>query len=433
MVTGMTISGKKLGADVTKVLTSASVGYTLGQVAQLEVGLTDTAEMMAKHDLARWGTRLGTGGTEWEVGGLKQAYRAAGIDWEVRAYSRLAKALRDNWWSKVSGVTSVEWVTSKARAAGGRAITGTSARKAKVDASDDQTVLDVIDALAQDLGWSWCEYDGQLLFMDPWWAWKNPGARLPVWGVTWGKDPATDAITLEADMSNEDDAAFGTGSLTLPAPAGEKIRPLHTVNLGRGVKAPHAGLWVVTAANRDLLRAEATIDVEIARPRRGIPQDRTSNTATAGTTTGTGGPLVVQGQWIDGKDKVWPGCTRTPEQYVAWAQGQERQGWPDRMCLAWVSTAVKGGQGAGGGRAVYAWQYAPAGTPKAPGDTNPPIGAIVVWAPPTGGNAGHIGISIGGGRFISATGGRVVNLSIAGFGNYLGAMAPNFGGSYPAR
>jgi cell wall-associated NlpC family hydrolase len=91
-----------------------------------------------------------------------------------------------------------------------------------------------------------------------------------------------------------------------------------------------------------------------------------------------------------------------------------------------VSIAVSGSQGRGGLYAKYVWEKAPASAVKSPGDTSPPAGAIVVWGPPTGGNAGHIGISIGGGKFISATGGRVQILSIAGFGSYYGAMTPSF-------
>lgn len=428
MALAMTIAGKKLSAEVDNVLTGVDVEYGLGQVAKLQVTLTDAGGLMAKNDLARWGTEVRTDAGPWQVGGLKQTLRPGGSDWEVRSYSALAKSLRDNWRSKVAGVKSTDWVSARVRAAGGRTIVQASARKAKLDAADDRTVLDAVDALASDLGWSWCEYDGLLVFMDPWWAWQNPGVKLPAWEVTWGAGSATNATALEVDMSNEDDAAFGTGSLTMPASAAAQIRPLHTVQLGEGITGPHAGWWVVTSASRSLRRPDTPVTLEIARPRKGIPQDRTSTPVS----TGSGGALTVTGQWIDGKDKVWPGCTRTPAQYVAWAQSQVGQGWPDRRCLAWVSTAVKGREGAAGGRAVYAWTHAPAGTPKSPGDTSPPIGAIVVWGPPTGGTAGHIGISIGGGRFISATGGRVQNLSIAGFGTYLGAMAPNFGGSYPA-
>jgi cell wall-associated NlpC family hydrolase len=48
--------------------------------------------------------------------------------------------------------------------------------------------------------------------------------------------------------------------------------------------------------------------------------------------------------------------------------------------------------------------------------TDAPVGALVVWRSPTGGWAGHVGISIGGGQMINATGGVVKVSPIAGFG-----------------
>ena len=125
---------------------------------------------------------------------------------------------------------------------------------------------------------------------------------------------------------------------------------------------------------------------------------------------------------------MWHGCTRSPRQYVAYARKQAAAGAGFRQngCLAWVSIALSGREGLGGYYARYVWERAPASAVKSPGDTSPPIGAIVVWGPPTGGGAGHVGISVGGGRFISATGGRVVELNIAGFGSYYGAMTPSF-------
>lgn len=119
------------------------------------------------------------------------------------------------------------------------------------------------------------------------------------------------------------------------------------------------------------------------------------------------------------------GHMRSPAQYVAWAKTQVGNGYPNRQCLGWVSTALTGSQGWGGALARYVWENRPAGAQIWRGDTSPPIGALCVWGASPTNNAGHIGISVGGGWMISATNGAVGRQRISGFtANYLGAVEP---------
>lgn len=413
------------------VLGDITVAYGLGQAGEMTVALTDTKGQMTRSQLGLTGTSIVTGDGRWEVGGVKQTNLGqTAIAWDVRARSELARRLRKAKAEKAKGVRSTVWVANRAKAAGGKCWTQPSQRKATVDPGSDDTVMDIIDALASDLGWSWTEWDGNVLFMDPWWAWTEQPAYLPMWGVTWADRADTDALELETDLDDDDTATFGTGALSLPYAYGRRLRPMHTVDLrGDNLKGKRAGTWLITGVGWTANRPEAPVSVSIARPRKGIPQKRSG----AGSATGSIGDLG-DAQWIDGADRQWPGCNRTPKQIVGFAVDQVRNGagFRENGCLAWMSIAASGSTGLGGYSARYVWGYAPAGTPKSPGDTRPPAGAIVVWGRGAGGGHGHIGVSIGSGRFISATGGRVQNLPIAGFtGDYLGAMSPNFGGSYP--
>lgn len=412
------------------VLGDIELAFGLGSVAEMTIGLTDTGGKMTRSPLANTGANITTEDGRWQVGGLKQANLGAdAVDWQIRARSTLARALRKKQASKVRGIKSTQYVINRAKAAGGRALCQPSERKAKVDPGSDDTVQAVIDSLASDLGWSWAEYDGVLYFMDPHWAWTEQPDYLPMWGITWGDDPRTDALSLDTDLDDDDTATYGTGSLSVPLAYGRAMRPMHTVDLRGSIKGKRSGTWLITEVGMTVNRPEVPVTVSIARPRKGIPQARSS----AGGGSEGMPPIgdLGDGEWIEGKDRVWPNCTRTPEQYVRLAVSRNNTGYEVDRCLRWVSEMVSGSAGRGGAYARYVWEKRPAGTPTTT-STTPPIGAIVVWDQESkgghGGVAGHIGISLGGGKFISATSGRVQVLTISGgwLGGYLGAMAPNF-------
>lgn len=411
------------------VLGDITVAYGLGQAGEMTVALTDTKGQMTRSQLGLTGTSIVTGDGRWEVGGVKQTNLGqTAIAWDVRARSELARRLRKAKAEKAKGVRSTVWVANRAKAAGGKCWTQPSQRKATVDPGSDETVMDIIDALASDLGWSWTEWDGNVLFMDPWWAWTEQPAYLPMWGVTWADRADTDALELETDLDDDDTATFGTGALSLPYAYGRRLRPMHTVDLrGDNLKGKRAGTWLITGVGWTANRPEAPVSVSIARPRKGIPQKRSG----AGSADLPSIGDLGSGEWIEGKDRRWLNCTRTPEEYVRWAVARNNTGYAEARCLRWVSEAVSGGAGRGGLYARYVWEKRPAGTPTTSSRT-PPIGAIVVWDQESkgghGGVAGHIGISLGGGKFISATSGRVQILTISGgwLGGYFGAMAPNF-------
>ena len=73
------------------------------------------------------------------------------------------------------------------------------------------------------------------------------------------------------------------------------------------------------------------------------------------------------------------------------------------------------------------WDNAPASLRYAR-DFDAPRGAIVLWSVGIGGGAGHIAISLGGGKMVTTTGGAISIRNIRGFSDraYLGWMPPYF-------
>lgn len=417
------------------ILGDMTVTYAIGQAGELGVALNDTKGAMTRSPLANTGAQITTSDGRWEVGGLKQTNLGEkAVSWDVRARSELARRLRKAKAEKAKGIRSTAWTTARVKAAGGTCLVQPSQRKAAVDPGSDDTVLDIIDTLAQDLGWAWTEWEGTFLFMDPWWAWTEQPSYLPMWGITWASKASTDALELETDLDDDDTATLGVGTLLVPHGYGRRMRPMHTVDLrGDNLKGKRAGTWLITDVGWTVNRPEAGVSLTIARPRKGIPQKRSSS-GDATSLPGIDSGDLGSGEWIEGADRRWKfptGWTRTPEEYVRLAISRNGTGYEDARCLRWVSEICSGSEGRGGTYARYVWEKRPAGTPTTSSRT-PPIGAIVVWDQESkgghGGLAGHIGISLGGGKFISATSGRVQILTISGgwLGGYFGAMAPNF-------
>ena len=434
--TGMdrVIPGVKLAsglylADITDAVGVATFDYRVGAVPEFTFDAVDRDRKLSRRGLLREGTSLTFEGVSdvWQIAAVERQYRGDDIWLTFTARSRLSRRLRNMTGPKsAEKLTPQAWITAQVKKAGGRAVVEPGAGRMRIVQKRNQNVLDVIASIASDTGVEWVEVDGVIYVGTPWWALKG-GTGLKSWNVRLdGNLPQLDTgnalipLDFSSRSSLDDRANAAEAQLVVESRRGSRVRPWHLVNVLKADDADN-GDWLVSGVGFDEVSGSASID--LLRPLKSSPKKASQGT----TDSGTGGDLgSLDGEWISGADKVWPHCTRTPRQYVAWARSQVGQSFGYNLCLAWVSIAVSGTQGRGGDYARYVWEKAPASAVKSPGDTNPPIGAIVVWSAPTGGGAGHIGISVGGGRFISATGGRVVETNIAGFGSYYGAMTPSF-------
>lgn len=411
------LDGRTL-AEISDLFTTAGLDFQTSAAGELTVSAVDPSGMIPDRMLAK-GTVLTVDGQRFRVAATERNYRGPSVrELTWTAYSRLAGRLRaDLGPSDVKGVTPAEWITQRARKAGGRAVVQPGARKRKIVQERGQSALAVVESLATDMNTAWVEHSNTLWVGTPWWALHTEGLGLPMWDVRYGSEPVLGltARTTDADRTEE-----GSATLRVDAGFARQVRPWHSVLL-KGVHPDDAGLWLVSSLGLSLSGRSEAVDITLSRPKRSVLKKSTD--------TGGEDSLVGEGQWIQDRDRVWPGCARTPAQYVKRALAAVGSTYPDRKCLQWVSDMV--GKTVGGARAKYVWHNRPASAQTTTSRT-PPIGAIVVWDSPTGGIYGHVGISVGGGECISATGGRVVRRPIGSFGNYLGAVTPDFRGNYPA-
>ena len=428
VVDGVQLASGMYLADITDAIGVTSWDFRVGAVSEFSFPAVDRNRQLSKRGLLREGVTLRWDGDAWQIAAVERDYKGEDIWLNFTARSRLARRLRN-----MTGKRSAEKSTPQAfigaavKKAGGLALVEPGAGSMRIVQKRDESVLDVIASIASDTGVEWVEHGNTFFVGTPWWAFQG-NTNLPTWSVrTDGRESgfgrSLSMLSLSSRSSLDDRRNAAEASMTVEAATGSQVRPWHRVDVSRA-DAEDNGIWLVSDVTFDETAGSA--DLSLQRPLKSSPKKASQGTSKVDG-VGDGGDLSsLDGEWIQGADKVWPRCTRTPRQYVAWARSQVGQGFGYNKCLAWVSIAVSGTQGRGGYYARYVWEKAPSSAVKSAGDTNPPIGAIVVWSAPTGGGAGHIGISVGGGRFISATGGRVVELGIAGFGSYYGAMTPSF-------
>ena len=120
---------------------------------------------------------------------------------------------------------------------------------------------------------------------------------------------------------------------------------------------------------------------------------------------------------------------RTATQAVAYALTQVGIWRDSGYCLRFVGRVVYQRPWDGGSinEAHMVWDNAPTSLRYAR-DFDAPRGAIVLWSSAIGGGAGHIAISLGGGKMVTTTGGAISIRNIRGFSDraYLGWMPPYF-------
>ena len=264
------IAGNKLRADLSDVVTEIALDFSVGSVAELAITAADPTGRLDGSPLAALGTTVTMTDDpqgSWEVGSIDAVY-GAGITWTYRCRSKLAKNLRQKF--KMSAETKVsptEWVTRKVREAGGKTVAQPSQKQVAIGQAgkqDRQSVLDVIGSLASDLEWGWAEHGGTFYFGDAYWA-LTGGPKLPTWPVTWKKDPASDALEMQVNLSDDDTESRGTLDLTLPHAFGRRLRPWHRIQLSDAGR--YSGTWLVQSVSY-LDDDVSTVDVSCNLPRK---------------------------------------------------------------------------------------------------------------------------------------------------------------------
>lgn len=263
------ISGGKIRADATELITGIDLDYGVGQVCELTITVADPTGILDSTPLADTGATVTVSGSagEWQVGAVDADY-GAGILWSYRCRSKIARQLRKRYKSGAEKeVSPTEWVTRRVKELGGTVVAQPSSKRIAIGQAgneDAQSSLDVIEELAGQLEWAWVERDGVLYFGDPYWAFTG-GAGTPTWPVTWKTAPETDALSLSASVSDDDTELAGTLDVTLPYLAGQRIRPWDRLRV-RGI-GRYSGDWLVETVTYPLDNV-GPVNVQTTRPRK---------------------------------------------------------------------------------------------------------------------------------------------------------------------
>lgn len=289
-----TLASSKKIADVEHLITEISVNWAVGSVAELTISLVDPNGELSSHGLLTLGQTLSWKGTPWQVGSVDRTLAGPGrTGITVAARSQLGKQLRlTSNPGATKNISPANWITKKVKAAGGTAICQAGAKRRTIVQKKGESVLDVINALASTTETQWVEADGTLVCGTPWWAYEG-GAKLPMWAVTWLQNPATDALSIQGTVSEDDKTQGASASITVPYSVGQPIRPWHQIQLA-GAGSPLDGIWLVGDVTLDL-GAEAPVSLALTRPLKTSPKNGSSKAGSSGGSSSgsTTNPPVV--------------------------------------------------------------------------------------------------------------------------------------------
>lgn len=264
------LAGAKISADISDVLTGLTLDSGSDSVAQLTITASDDKGVISATPLANPGTAVLWRGDTWQVGARTTA---RGNDNTILhtfdCRSTLARRLRKTYKASAERkVSPSEWVTRRVATAGGVAVCQPSSKQgtiAQTSGDQRQSELDVISSLASDAGWTWVEWAGRLWFGSRHWAWQGNATGQRLWPVTWGTDPASDALATELTVDDDDTDNAATGTITIPYDFGVTMRPWDRISLtGHGVDN---GIWLI---EKVAFTADSTtpITVDVSQPHR---------------------------------------------------------------------------------------------------------------------------------------------------------------------
>ena len=286
--------GEKRNAALDELISSVRVSWASEQVAELELVSHDIGgKLVADSKLGQLGSTMNYVGNRWQMAAIDAVYGVDDVEWTFRARSDVARKLRKSL--KVGAerkVSPSDWVRKRVRDAGGSAVVQKSSKTGLIAQGNDQTTLDVIGDLAQQLGWSWTESGQKFVFGSRYWAWKN--GPLSTYRLTWNMSEETDALTATATLTEDDSIQKAELQITLPYAQGARLRPwnrLRAHGFGR-----FDGMWLVESV--DVTRDHVSpVDVRLIVPRKVAPQPAAgepSSSSTAGSATpGTSRYTVV--------------------------------------------------------------------------------------------------------------------------------------------
>lgn len=286
------VRSSKLKADLSDAVSSITVSWQVGTVAELAFDVIDTGLVLASRDLLTLGTEVRWGDSKWEVGSVDRNYAGWGASSTARCRSSVAKNLRAQ---KSTGAekqqTPAGYVKSRVKKAGGTSVVQDAPKWPVIKQGKDETSLDSIVSVLAEAQMAWTEFDGTLYAGTPWWAYGG-GPELPTWPLTWQTKPESDVFSLTVTLSDDDREQSGTASMLVPYAVGKRMRPWHRVRLS-GTGTDDDGLWLVRDVSV-VLDGVSPVAVEAHRPRKSTPVAGSSGTdATTVSADATGKAAIA--------------------------------------------------------------------------------------------------------------------------------------------
>lgn len=280
---GVVLADGKQIATVTDAITTVSMDYRVGAVAEMQVGLVDADGSLIERGLLQAGTTLYYFGETFQVAATDLDYRGEAILAVYSARSRLARRLRNTMGPKTTkGQTPAQWITRKVKDAGGTAVVEAGAKRLAIHQKRGESVLDVIANLAADTGTEWTEFADTVYCGTGWWAYQGR-TGLPTWPVSFDRTARTDVTQLSTRSSVDDRLEAASASLSVPFSVGSEWRPWHRVELS-GVSKNDRGTWLIQDVSFDL-HDSSTVDATLYRPLKSSPKNGSSSTSQTGTGT----------------------------------------------------------------------------------------------------------------------------------------------------
>jgi len=263
------LSGSKLTADISEVLTGLTVDYGTDSVAQLTITASDDKGVIAGTALVTPGTTVLWRGDTWQVGARTTSRGSdATILHSFDCRSTLARKLRRTYKASAEQkVSPSQWITRRVATAGGTAVCQPSSKQgtiAQTSGDQRQSELDVVSSLCSDQGWSWIEWGNRLVCGTRYWAWQGNATGQRLWPVTWRSDPSSDAISTELTVDDDDTDNIVSGTITLPYDYGVLLRPWDRIQL-----AGHGGDNGTYLVEKVSFTADSSspIGVDVSHPR----------------------------------------------------------------------------------------------------------------------------------------------------------------------
>lgn len=301
----LSLLGATVESGLAGLIDTVGLDAATGQVAQLTVTSHDPGLVLASSPLADIGSTL-----RWKSGGEESLWDISAVDVSaaattvtVTARSLLAKRLRRRVRVRTARkVSPSEWVTSVVKGAGGRAIVQPSNLRGEIAQGDGVTEWEMISGLASDLGWSWVEWGGVVLFGSRLWAWTGASGRSR-WTVTWCADEATDALDVSMSQTADDPESTQVGTVLLPWTRGSMVKPWDLVLLSGLGRWDGWMLVEQVVASTDRVSG---VELQVSVPRY-VAQDKAAPKSTKTAT----------------KDSSPPTRDKTSVQYAKWFARQE--------------------------------------------------------------------------------------------------------------